>query len=110
MPRGSSWGKDVRLETEGAEMTLLTAQLTVEDVEAFLEIHRANDVLRREYRCTSARALRSAHDPHVVLVLLEFPTAQVARAYVSAAIQEGGLDRATVSGLHVSRRTRTGRK
>jgi hypothetical protein len=80
-------------------MPLLTAQFWVEDVEAFLKLHRENDGLRRRYGCTSARALRSVEDPDMILVLLEFPTVEGAQAYLSSAVGQGSLERATVSGI-----------
>ena len=80
-------------------MALLTAEFWVDDVEAFLRLHQDNEGLRREYGCTSARPFRSEDDPDMILVILEFPPVEAGRAYLAAAVEQGSLQRATVTGI-----------
>jgi hypothetical protein len=80
-------------------MALLTAQFWVDDVEAFLKLHRENEGLRRRYGCTDATSFRSVDDPDMILVLFDFPTVESGRAYLASAVGQGGLERATVSGV-----------
>ena len=84
---------------EREPMALLLAESWVENVEAFVQLHRELDGLRRQNGCTGARTLQLVDDAGTILMLLEFPTAEAGRAFLAAAIEEGGLERAFVSGV-----------
>ena len=64
-----------------------------------MQLHRELDGLRRQNGCTGARTLQLVDDAGTILMLLEFPTAEAGRAFLAAAIEEGGLERAFVSGV-----------
>jgi hypothetical protein len=80
-------------------MALLAALFAVKDVEAYLDYHQGNRELARKHGCASDRVCVDVQDPRTVFLLMEFPTAEAAQAYVDDAIRSGALERSTLEGI-----------
>ena len=74
-------------------MAVWTAKFSVRDrSEDWLrDVWVKSTPLRLSYGCTEGRLLRHSTEPHIYLVVAEFPTVEAARAYEQAsAMQLGG--------------------
>lgn len=65
-------------------MTLLVVRLRVDDLQKLRQNYADRSALRTTAGCTGSRILVDRQDPNSVLVELEFPSFEAARAYATA--------------------------
>jgi quinol monooxygenase YgiN len=80
-------------------VALMVAIFAVQDVQTYRSYHQANEALRREHGCLGVRISQDVEDPKMVVLLLDFPSASQANAYLDAAIRRGAVEGSTLQGL-----------
>ncbi len=62
-------------------MTLLVVRLRVADIQELERNYSEREALKATFGCTASRLLVDGEDQHSALVLLEFPSEELARQY-----------------------------